>query len=95
MRQEDISYQLVPPDIHQRNAAERSIETFKGHFIAVLDGVHPDIPMHLWRRLIPQSKMTLNTMRKSIMNPKLSAHAHLEGTHYLKKNHWDQREKKS
>ena len=26
------TYQLVPPNIHQRNTAERSIRTFKAHF---------------------------------------------------------------
>jgi hypothetical protein len=28
-----IQYQLVPPHIHCRNAAERAIQTFKAHFI--------------------------------------------------------------
>jgi hypothetical protein len=31
-----IQYQLVPPHIHCRNAAERAIQTFKAHFIAGL-----------------------------------------------------------
>ena len=30
----DIDYQLAPPHIHRRNAAERAICTFKNHFIA-------------------------------------------------------------
>ena len=25
-------YQLAPPDIHRRNAAEQAIQTFKAHF---------------------------------------------------------------
>jgi hypothetical protein len=29
-----ITYQLAPPHIHQRNNAERAIQTFKNHFIA-------------------------------------------------------------
>ena len=29
-------FQLVPPNMHQRNAAERAIHTFKSHFLAVL-----------------------------------------------------------
>ena len=78
---EDISYQLVPPDIYWRNAAEKDIATFKYHFIASLAGVHPEMPMHLWCRLIPLSIMTLNMMIQSIMKPKLSANAHFEGTH--------------
>ena len=26
------SYQLVPPNVHRRNVAERAIRTFKAHF---------------------------------------------------------------
>jgi hypothetical protein len=32
----DISYQLLPPHCHRRNAAERAIRTFKEHFVAGL-----------------------------------------------------------
>jgi hypothetical protein len=32
----DVEYQLVPPDCHRRNAAERAIQTFKEHFVAGL-----------------------------------------------------------
>ncbi len=28
----NCAYQLVPPDLHRRNAAERAIRTFKVHF---------------------------------------------------------------
>ena len=76
MRQEDISYQLFPPDTHQIISAEKSMATYKYHFIAVLDGVHPDILMHLCCRINNQSIMTLNMMTQSRMNPKLSTHAH-------------------
>ena len=37
-----IKYQLVPPDIHIRNAAERVIQTFKSHFLSILAGIAPD-----------------------------------------------------
>jgi hypothetical protein len=30
----NITYQLVPPHCHRRNAAERAIRTFKEHFVA-------------------------------------------------------------
>ena len=36
-----IKYQLVPPHIHQRNAAEHAIQTFKAHFISILCGADP------------------------------------------------------
>ena len=40
--------QLVPPDTHRRNLAERAIQTFKSHFISILAGVDNDFPMQLW-----------------------------------------------
>jgi hypothetical protein len=32
----DVEYQLVPPHCHRRNATERSIRTFKEHFMVGL-----------------------------------------------------------
>ena len=72
-----ITYQLVPPHCYRRNAAERQIRTFKNHFIAILDTTDPSFPMHLWCRLISQSVLTLNLLRTSNINPKLSAEAQL------------------
>ncbi len=43
----NYSLQLVPPDTHHRNLAERAIETFKSHFIAILAGVDSSFPMSL------------------------------------------------
>ena len=34
-----INYQLVPPNTHRSNVAERAIHTFKAHFISILAGV--------------------------------------------------------
>lgn len=41
---QQASFQLVPPNIHHRNAAECVIQTFKDHFIAGLASTHPDFP---------------------------------------------------
>jgi hypothetical protein len=39
-----LEYQLVPPHIHRRNAAERAmIRTFKNHFLACLATCDPDL----------------------------------------------------
>ena len=46
MKDEGITYQLVPPHIHRRNTAEKAISTFKDHFIAGLVSVNPKMPMH-------------------------------------------------
>ena len=39
--------QMVPPDTHRRNIAERAIQSFKNHFISILAGVDPDFPIFL------------------------------------------------
>ena len=75
----DIQMQLVPPYVHRRNAAERAIQTWKSHFIAGLCSIHPHFPMHLWDRLIPQANDTLNMLRVSRINPKLSAYDIING----------------
>ena len=79
LRSEDIEYQLVPPHIHRRNASERAIRNFKNHFIAGLASTDPNFPSN-WCRLLPQAELTLNLLRASCLNPKLSAYAQLEGT---------------
>ena len=80
LRAEDVEYQLVPPHIHRRNASERAIRTFKNHFIAGLASTDPNFPLSNWCRLLPQAELTLNLLRASRLNPKLSAYAQLEGT---------------
>jgi Reverse transcriptase (RNA-dependent DNA polymerase). len=74
-----VNVQLVPPHVHRRNAAERAIRTFKNHFIAGLCSTNPQFPMNLWADLLPQAALTLNLLRPCRTNPKLSAHAALEG----------------
>ena len=79
MYKRDIDFQLAPPEIHRRNAAERAIRTFKNHFIAGLTSTDPAFPLHLWDRLIEQAALTLNLLRRSHINPRLSAYAQLNG----------------
>ena len=79
MQTEEIDCQLVPPGIHRRNAAERAIRTFKNHLIAGLSSTHPDFPIAQWDRLLEQAEITLNLLRTSRMNPKLSAYAQVHG----------------
>ena len=79
LKTSNVSFQLVPPHIHRRNAAERAIRTFKNHFITILCSAHPDFPMNLWCRLLPQAEMTLNMLRPCRSNPKMSACTALEG----------------
>jgi hypothetical protein len=48
IRTNNCKVELTPPDQHRRNAAKRAIQTFKGHFIAVLAGISDDFPIHQW-----------------------------------------------
>jgi hypothetical protein len=48
LHSKDIEFQLVAPYIHQQNAAERAIQTFKNHFIAMLCSTDKKFPIHLW-----------------------------------------------
>ena len=38
---------MIPPDKHRQNLAERAIQTFKSHSLAILAGVDPSFPMTL------------------------------------------------
>ena len=86
LKKEEIEYELVPPAQHRRNAAERAIRTFKNHFIAGLETCDPDYPLREWDRLIPQAELTLNLLRNSRINPKLSAWSYLFGNHDFNKS---------
>ena len=78
-KQENVQYQLVPPNLHRNNAAEKAIGTFKDHFVTIMCSVDPRFPMHLWCRLVRQAVTTLNLLRQSRINPRLSAEAQLNG----------------
>ena len=63
------NYQLVPPNTHRINAAERAIRTFKAHFLSILTGVAPGFPRTLWYLLLPQTELTLNLLRQATLDP--------------------------
>jgi hypothetical protein len=73
------TYQLVEPYNHRVNSAERAIRTFKNHFIAGLCSTDPKFPVTMWDELVPQAVLTLNLLRTSRLNPKLSAYNQLFG----------------
>ena len=79
MTAEGVDYQLVPPHIHRRNAAERAIRTFKNHFVAILSSTDLQFPLNLWDKMLPQALLTLNLLRGSRINPNLSAWAQVHG----------------
>ena len=71
--------ELTPPDVHQRNNAERAIQTFKSHFISILAGVDNSFPINEWDSLIPQTILTLNLLHNANVAPKISAYAYHHG----------------
>jgi hypothetical protein len=76
----NCTIQLVPPNNHRRNLAERAIQTFKSHFIAIIAGVDHTFPMRLWDKLLPQTIVTLNLLRQSNGVPTISAYQYVRGT---------------
>ena len=47
-----VDFQLVPPNIHRINVAERAIRNFKARLLAFLSVVAPDFPQLLWDLLL-------------------------------------------
>ena len=68
-----VQFELIPPDIHRRNAAVRAIQTFKDHFLAILSSVAHNFPRHLWDLILPQTEMALNLLRQATANTAISA----------------------
>ena len=69
---------------HKQNQ-ERAIQTFKHHFLSGLASLPPDFPLVEWDCLLLQALITLNLLRSSRANPKLSAHAYLHGVFDINK----------
>jgi hypothetical protein len=79
LHEQNITFQLVSPYSHRQNLAERASRSFKDHLIAGLCSTDKYFPMHLWDRLLPQAVITLNMLRTSRINHKLSAATHIYG----------------
>ena len=71
--------QFVPPNNHRANPAERSIRTFKNHFISLLASVHIHFPPDLWDLPLPHAELTLNHLRPWHPDPLRSAYSGLHG----------------
>ena len=82
-----IDYQLAPPGIHRRNAAERVIHTFKYHFITGVCTTEPDFLMQNWDRLLERAEIMINLLLHSILNPRLSAYAKINGEFDFNRTH--------
>ena len=73
------SYQLVLPNVHRRNVAERAIRTLKAHFLEILTGVDPDFPKFMWDNLLIQTELTINLLIQATLNPIIFAWEYYNG----------------
>ena len=67
----------MPPYLHHTITTERAIQTCKDHFINGLSNCDPNLPLHLWDRLIPHVTLTLNLLCPSRLNLRLLEEAQL------------------
>jgi hypothetical protein len=74
IRENGCTVELVPPDMHRQNVAERAIQTWKGHYISILSGVSDDFPIQEWDELITGAVVSLNLLRASNVAPNVSAY---------------------
>ena len=86
MKKYEIDLQLAPPHVHRQNSEERSIRTYKNHFISGFLKKDPDFPIIEWDRLLSQCTITFNLLRNSRLNPALSAYAYLFGPYDFNKS---------
>ena len=77
-----MTFHLALPDNNRRNIAEKSIQTWKYHFIGVMSGTVTTFPMHILCQAIPQAERQLLLIQKSNVNPAISAYAYVYGLHY-------------
>jgi hypothetical protein len=54
-----MTFELVPPNDHRHNMAEKAIQTSKDHFVGVLSKCALTFPLHLWCQLLPQVERQL------------------------------------
>ena len=72
-RTRESTYQLVPPNVHQRNISVRAICTFKAHFLSVWYGVDPDFTNLIWEKRLVQTDLTLKLLCQATPNPSILA----------------------
>jgi hypothetical protein len=76
---QQVSLQLVEPHNHRVNAAKHAIQTFKNCFIGALGTTDVDFPIQLWDKLTSQVQDSIDLLRRSRINPAVSAYEILAG----------------
>ena len=85
-KSENTQWQLVLPNLHRNNDAEKAIGTFKDHLITIICSCDPKFPMHVRCRFFQQGTTKLNLLRQSHINPRLSSEAQLNGAYNYNKS---------
>ena len=89
MKDWGATYQLVPPNVHRRNIAERAIRTFKARFLAILAGVHPDLPKYTWENLLVQTELTIILLLQATLTQEWQ-HGNISMEHLIiVQHHWE------
>ena len=88
MTSNDVAYQFTPKAKHSRNYSEKSIQTWKYHFLSVMISTHLEFTLLQWCKLVEQGNITLNLLRPSRLNPELSSYAQVFGAFYYQKLHF-------
>ena len=77
----NVTHQHVPASNHRANMAERSIQMAKNHSVSGVCATDPTFPVREWHQMLTQAEKSLNMLRRSRLNPKMSADAFLHGQH--------------
>ena len=83
-----LTFQHVPPNNHHRNLAEKAIQTYNDHVVAVLCGTNDACPLQLWCQLLRHAEHQLNLLCKSRLIPAISAFVHMYGSHNFDAHPW-------
>ena len=76
-----VKLQLVLPDVYRHNAPERSVQTFKAHFLYVLAGVNPTFSKYLRDLLLYQTEITINLLRQATLDTSVFAWEYFDVPH--------------
>ena len=69
----EATVEIVPPNSHYRNAAERATRTAKSYLIPILSLAHDNFLLCVWYYLLQQAEIKLNLLHTSRTHPQLSA----------------------
>jgi hypothetical protein len=72
-------FQLVLPDMHQRNKAKHMKQHFNNHFLSIFTGVDTVFLLYLWDLILAQAELTVNSLHQSTIDPKISAWEYFNG----------------